>query len=608
MPGITAILMSEYDNLIAQNITEMTESMRHEDFYGTDIHNEGTLPFVASRMHLNILNKEPQPIYNEERSLLVMMDGELYVPEGLTERMRCAGHDIKTDSDAELLLHLYEEQGEDFVHDLNGRFIALIYDIRQRKTVIINDCFGMYRAYYAQHNGTFIIASEVKSLLKYRPLSCSVNKEKFYEYFLYDAILNDETFFKEIHRLPPASIWTYKHGEVSRRQYFDLSTLRKDTSLNKEQFSHEFVQLFRKILPKYVSDKNIGISLTGGWDSRAILATMNHLGYSAPCYTWCGPYRDSLDVKLAREIAGSLNQKFQVCYLGKDFFENFSEYARRTIYISDGCADIFKSHEIYFNSMARNIAPVRLTGSYGTEIIARNPYFMSQARIDKRIFSGQFLLERQELSHYGHSFEFRDSFIDGLRWLFPSGFLALENSQVGVRWPYMDKEVVKFIFSAPQEFLQDSKIQRYVVEKNSDQLSAVPSDKGAYIKLDNMLRNERLRLSALWCKSLTILDKTYLSHSVPHVFTRMDPLMKQLRLERIVLGHSNLVAYRRWMKNELTGFTKKMLSEEQTLSRPYLNQGFITKIVSDHFNNRANYIAEIGKILSLEIWHRLFID
>lgn len=607
MPGLAAILTPKYDNSSAQNIYEMAESMRHENFYKMDVFNKVQVPFVASRVHLNILNKEPQPIYNENATILIIMDGELHNRNDLKEKLRLAGHTIKTDSDAELLLHLYEQNGESFADDLNGWFLALIYDIKSRKTLIVNDCFGIYRAFYAHYKDTLLIASEVKGLLKYKSVNYTLNPEKYAEYLLYDAILDGETFFKEIHRLPPASIWTYKDGVVSKKQYFDLSRLRKDTSLDKTEFEEEVDRIFRKIMPRYASGEEIGLSLTGGLDTRAILSVISSLGYSMPCYTWRGSYRDSLDVRLGRKVAKTLGLQHHVLSIGRDFFENFSELAHKTIYISDGSADVFKSHELYFNRLTRVLCPIRLTGKWGTQTASRR-FFTLKPKIDKRVFSDPFLSDIKDLQHYIRPFEGRESIMEVIRSAWPSGYLSIENSQLVVRTPYTDKEFVMLVFSAPDEYLQGRNIQKSIVRRNCPPLADIPSDKSGYIKSEDTLKNIKLWLVSSIYKSITKLDKAYLHFDVPHFCTRLDPFMKFTRLERLFLGFCYLESYRRWVKNELRDFIQNTLLDERTLSRPCFNPQFIKKMTSDHFGNRANYVAEIGKIISLELWFRLFVD
>jgi len=607
MPGLTALLTPKYDRPVAESIADMTKTMCHENFYVKEIFDKEPCPFVASRVHLNILNREPQPIYNENKSLLIMMDGELHTRDGIKEQIRVGGHSIKTDSDAELLLHLYEQKGEDFVHDLNGWFLALIYDIKQAKTVIVNDCFGICRAFYTQHENAFIIASEIKSILKYKRMSFTPNKDKFAQYFLYDSILEDQTLFKEIHRLPAASIWTYKDGAVSKKQYFDFSALDKNTAMSKQEFDEEAGRVFKKVLPRYMHGSGVGLSLTGGWDTRAELAAISNLGYSIPCYTWCGPYRDSLDVKVAREVAKIAGMEHRVFYIGKDFLDDFSHYANKTVYVSDGSTDIFRSHEIYLNSLTRTVSPIRLTGKFGSQTMSR-AFFLHAPAVEKRIFSEQFLNDAGDLSRYIYSFESRESMVEVMRWLWPDGYTAVERSQVLSRTPYLDKDLTILLFSAPDDYLRGSSVQKFMIKRNCSPLADVPSNKGKYIRSDSVFKNIKLRMFSFIYSSLTKLDKAYLHQAVPHIFVRADPLMKFTRLEKLFLGACHLGAYRRWIKAELMDFIKKVLLEEQTLSRSYLNADFVKKLTSDHFHNRANYVREIGKIISLELWHRLFID
>ena len=612
MPGLAALLTPKYNRSVAQNIIEMTESMCHESFYKKDIFDDGLTAFVVSRVHLNILNRQPQPIYNEDSTILIMMDGELHARDSLKEKLRSAGHNIRTDSDAELILHLYEEKEEAFVNELKGWFLALIHDIKRAKTLIVNDCFGIYRAYYTQQDDTLIIASEIKSILKYRQASFVPNEDKFPEYFLYDAILNDETLFKNIYRLPPASVWIYEGGTVTKKKYFDFSTFSEQISLTKAEFDEEANRIFKKIMPGYAGGKDVGLSLTGGWDSRSELAIINNLGYSLPCYTWCGPYGDSLDVRFARQAAKITSQEYQVFRLGKDFFGNFTDYAHKTIYFSDASADVFKAHELYFNRLTRSLSPVRLTGKYGSEPTSRGPIerdLFRPYKVDRRIFSKKFLDDAGDFDNYVHSSnEGTKWIIDGIRWLDLNGFTAIEMTQLVVRSPFLDQELIVLLLKAPVRYVQGKSVQKFIVKKNCPPLADILSNRADYIRSNDLLKNAKLKSLSLICGPLEKLDRVYLRTTVPHPFVRMDPFMKATRLERVFLGISLLTGYRRWMKNELRDFFENMLLDERTLSRPYYNPQFIKEMTSDHFSHRANYTREIGRIVSFEIWHRLFVD
>ena len=612
MPGLAALLTATYDRSVARNIIEMTESMYHESFYKKDIFDDGTTPFVVSRVHLNILNRHPQPIYNEDSTILIMMDGELHARDRVKEKLRLAGYVIQTDSDAELLLHLYEQKGEAFVHDLKGWFLALIHDTKAAKTLILNDCFGIYQAYYTQQNDTLIIASELKSILKSRRGSFGPNKDKFPEYFLYDAVLHDETLFKDIYRLPPASVWTYKGGILTKKQYFDFSTFSEQISLTKAEFDEEANRVFQKIMPAYAGDKGVGLSLTGGWDSRSTLATINTLGYSVPCHTWCGPYGDSFDVRLARRAAKITGQEHHIFYLDRHFFENFADYVHKTIYLSDASADVFKAHELYLNRLTRNLTPIRLTGKHGSHTMSRGPLerdLLHPYKVDRRIFSKEFLDDAGDFDHYVYiRSEGTKWIIDAIRWLWLHAYMTIETSQLVVRCPFMDEELATLLLKAPTNYLDHRSIQKFIIRKNCPPLADILSDRADYIRSNNVLKNIKLRALSLVCRPFDRLERAYLHPAVPHSFVRLDPFMKATRLERIFLGSSLLIGCRRWMKNELRTYFESILEDERTLSRSYLDSRFVKKMTSDHFNSKANYTREIGKIITLEMWHRLFVD
>jgi asparagine synthase (glutamine-hydrolysing) len=394
---------------------------------------------------------------------------------------------------------------------------------------------------------------------------------------------------------------------VSKKQYFDFLRLRENASLSEIEFEEEVDRTFRKIIPRYASGEGIGLSLTGGLDTRAILSVISSLGCSMPCYTWRGSYRDSLDVTVGRKVAKALGLQHHVFSIGKDFFENFSDLAHKTIYISDGSADVFKSHELYFNRLTRALSPIRLTGKFGTQTASRR-FFTLKPKIDKRVFSASFLADIKDLQHYIRSFEGRESIMEVIRSAWPSGYLSIENSQLVVRTPYTDKEFVMLVFGAPDTYLQGRSIQKAIIKRNCPLLADIPSDKGGYIKSEDAIKNIKLWFISSGYKAITTLDKAYLHFDVPHFCARFDPFMKFTGLEKLFLGYSYLDSYRRWVKNELRDFMQSTLLDERTLSRPHFNPEFIKKMTSDHFGNRANYIGEIGKIVSLEIWYRLFVD
>jgi len=602
MPGLAAIFLPQYDESLSQCVRKMADAMCHEDFYKQDIFINEALPLVAARVHLNIINRVPQPVCNQDKTVFVMMDGELHNRHELQQRITSFAHATQNATDGELFLHLYEEYGEDFAGYLKGWFLAFIHDDNQKKTLVINDRYGIYRVYYAEHKTIFMIASEVKCLLKYKNLPYSVNEKSVSEFFAYDTILDDRTMFDQIHRLPPGSIWTYTNGTLRKKQYFDISKHAIDNRITKVDFLEEGNRIFKKIVPRYFSGDGIGISLTGGWDTRAILAARKMVSEATPCYTFSGMFRNSFDVKVARRVAEASRLPYSTVKLGKDFLDDFSHCAHKTIYISDGSADIFKSHEVYLNNIVKQSLPIRVTGKYGSQLLSGFSA-LKKRKLESRIFSEDFISVIQSVDQCVHIVDSSESMINEIRWLW-GGYLSIETSQLVVRTPYTDEDLVEFLLQVPHDYFVNSDLQKYIITKNSPQLAKIPSDKGQYIAESTALEKLNQRIVYLLMK----MDKVYNWHAMPHMLARLEPLWGRSWLQNIVLGHNQFINYRIWLKNELQDFAKEILLDESTLSRPYFDRKFLTKMVLNHFNGKTNYTNEIGAILSFEIWHRLFVD
>jgi asparagine synthase (glutamine-hydrolysing) len=606
MPGLVSILAHNYDRSFPDSINKMAAAMQHEDFYCSETFSRESCPFLAARVHLNAVNTEPQPIFNEDGSLLIVMDGELYARDGLRERLRLSGHEVKTASDAELLLHLYEEHGSTFTNDLNGSFLALIHDLHRQRTIVVNDRLGTYRAFYTMYGDTLILASEIKCIPKFNATPARPNQEKFPEYFLYGGILNDQTLFKGVYRLPPASIWTYEQGTLRREQYFNLSGIRVDSKVDREEIEEETSRVFAQVVPRYTSGK-VALSLTGGWDTRAILSLAAKQEKSIPCYTWRGPYRESFDVRIGREAAEAAGARFHVLGIGEDFLDNFAEYANKTIYVSDGTAGILQSHEAYLSALSRNVAPIRLTGKCGTQIMSGG-MLLPKCRPCEGLLNLEFVRDLGGLSQFSHDFAGWQSTMDVIRWLWPNGFAAVQQSQVIERTPYLDNDLTSLLFTVPREQLAGSFLQKSIINRNYPSLCNMPSDKGVYVRSGHLLNDVRLGLRAAVIRRLVFLDKGYLYLSLPDSLVRFDSFMKRTHLERLFLGYSLLAAYRRWIKTELRDFIETILSDERTLSRPYLDRSHVHDMISRHFAGKANHTTDIDRIVSLELWHRLFVD
>lgn len=607
MPGLVALIAPRFSTEIAQYIPAMSRSLVHHPGVVEDVLQDPSFSLIAAHVHVPGTGGAPQPITNEDNTCLILMDGELYGAERLRAQLCEAGHVLRTSEDAEVLLHAYEEYGFACTSQLNGLFLAIIHDRRRKQTVIVNDLLGLYRAFYSEHGEVVALASELKAILACRHGSYSLDHRSIYERLAIGGILDDRTQVREIRRLPAASWWVYKDGTLHKRQYGNLDRLIRQPRMPDPEFHRCATELFTRIMPRYVRGNGVGLALTGGWDTRSIFATLTKLEIHMPCFTWTGPYRDSLDVKVARKIARTWGQDLQVLRLGRDFLENYPAMAEELVDLTDGSAELGASHEVYLNRGVRDRAPIKLCGKFGTQFMSfRLP--MGRRPVDRQIFDPEFLGDVSDPplppSWDGDLL----AMAQGVRWLWPTGFSAAENSQLLVRTPFIDREMIELICQASPSALRGAQTQKAIIQANCPPLALLPSDKGEFIRTGRRWHDARLMMAGRWNRMWTMAEKAYLLRDLPHRCARLDPIVTWLGIPWLILGRQTIGAWRHWLNHEFRSFAIGVLQDERTLSREYLNGPFVRRMLADHFSHRANYTLEIGRLLMVELWCRQFMD
>ena len=261
-------------------------------------------------------------------------------------------------------MHLYEEDRASPA-GLNGRFHGLVADGTHGTTTLFNDRYGMHRIYYHESKDAFYFAAEAKAILAVRPELRRMDPRGLGEFVSCGAVLENRTLFEGIQVLPPASRWTFRNGSLEQKgNYFHPREWEDQETLEPESYYQQLRDVFTCNLPRYFNGREgIAMSLTGGLDTRMIMAWQKSQPGSLPCYTFGGMFRDCQDVTLSRQVASICGQPHQVIRVGKEFLSRFPYYAERAVYLTDGLVDVGRSPDVYLNEMAREIAPVRMTGN-----------------------------------------------------------------------------------------------------------------------------------------------------------------------------------------------------------------------------------------------------
>jgi asparagine synthase (glutamine-hydrolysing) len=583
----------------------MLSAMDYEAFY-----NHGCYRCRDLGLHVGWVNRvgafsDCMPVQNEREDVALIFDGENFADGDIIRQLKSRGHRIDGEN-AGYLVHLYEEKGDEFFRSLNGWFSGLLIDHRAKKAVLFNDRFGMQKVYYCENKEAFYFASEAKALLAVRPELRGFDLTGLGQHLSVNCTLGSTTLFKGISRLPAGAAWTWRGpDQFQKRLYFSPKSWENQPILESERFYQEFKDTFLKVLPRYFNSDHIAMSLTAGLDTRLVMACLDRKPKQLPCFTFGGITRETLDILRARQVARLCQQPHQVIRLQQDFFANFSELADKTIFISDGCLDVCSSHDLYFNRIARQIAPIRMTGKFGSEVV-RNRSMFKPVGLNKELFNeglGRWIDEGViALADLRSGHSLTTSVFKELPWN-EHGKLAIEQSQLALRTPYMDNELVQLVYQAPDDVRSSDRTQLRLIEECSPTLRLILTNRGT-AGPSNYFASKCLQL---YYYGLLKADYIYL-YAMPNWMTRVTSLLAPMGFEKLFLGRQKFEHYRLWLRDQLLNFVQEVLLDERTLQRPFFNRAFIGRIVQKHARGEANYFAEINKALTLELTSRQLLE
>jgi len=606
MPGITGIIGPGKPEERKADLFRMVQTMMHEAFYSSGTHIQEELGLWLGWVSPRGSFSDGMPVWNEKQDIGLVFSGEDFTDPDEIRRLRARGHDCEP-GNAGYLVHLYEDEGPRFVHKLNGRFSGIVVDLRENRVVLFNDRHGLNRVHFFENKGVFFFSSEAKALLRVSPELRRIDPRGLGEMFACGCVLQNRTLFSGLSLVPGGSVWAFRPGEEPRKSfYFRPEAWEGQERLDGREYYDRLKETWARILPRYLrGQEQVAVSLTGGKDSRMIMAWARPSPGTLPCYTFGGPYRECQDVKLARIVARACAQPHQVISLGKAFLSEFPSLAEKAVYVTDGAMDVSGAPELYANRFARQIAPVRLTGNYGQEILQSYVAFRPRP-MNGRILHKDFcqVLEvaartyRDEIGSHPLSFvAFKQ-----VPW-FHYSRLSLELSQLTLRSPFLDKDLVALAYQAPAEPEANVKIQLRLIAEGNPALADLPTDRGVLYEPVPLFTAARRMLQQFTVKAEYAYD-----YGMPQWLAKVDRVLRAVRPERIFLGRHKFVHFRVWYRDELSGYIKEVLLDARTLSRPYLDRRYLEKIVSAHVQGLGNYSLEINQILTSELIHRQFID
>jgi asparagine synthase (glutamine-hydrolysing) len=464
-----------------------------------------------------------------------------------------------------------------------------------KRWCFFNDRYGINRLYFHKNEHGFYFSSEAKALLGVLPHARALDPTSLGEVFSCGCVLQNRTIFRGISLMPGGSAWTFRPGEDVRKEYYFSKELwEQQPTLSEAEYYERMKDTWKRILPRYFrGDERMALSLTGGVDSRMILAWAGRAAGTLPCYTFGGQYRECADVRISRQVAGLCGQPHEVLQVGNEFLGQFSSLAAQTVYLSDGTMDVTGAIDLYVQQAARDIAAVRITGTNGGEIL-RSIVAFKPMPLCESVFDTEFLQHfRSAAATYAKELQCHHLSFTAFKqaaWHMASKFVV-ERSGLILRMPYFDNDLVKLVYQAPPESTASNDVSLRLIADGNPALANIGTDRGIALKSKPGVGRARNLFQEFLFKTEYAYD-----YGMPQWLARLDHALAPLRLERLFLGRHKFHHFRVFYRDELSGYLREVLLDPRSVSRSYLHRSGVEKILNGHLKGNRNYTLEIHKL------------
>jgi asparagine synthase (glutamine-hydrolysing) len=348
-------------------VAAMCAGLEHRGPDSRGIHLDGQVGLGIQRLRVIDLATGDQPVYNEDRSVAVVLNGEIYNYRELRQRLVANGHRFASDGDTEVIAHLYEEEGPDFVKSLAGMFGLALWDAKRRELFVARDRIGKKPLFYAERGGTISFASELWALLADDEISREVDPVAIDRFFTYTYVPSPFSAFRAVRKLPPASLLRWRDGKTRIERYWEPDFATK-LEVGSDAEAGELVRdaVREAVRRRMVADVPLGAFLSGGVDSTAVVAAMAELS-SNPVKTFSIGFESTAfdELPYARDVAERFGTEHHELVVRPDAVELLPKLAR---HYGEPFADHSAIPSFYLAEMTRRHVTVALTGDGGDEV------------------------------------------------------------------------------------------------------------------------------------------------------------------------------------------------------------------------------------------------
>jgi asparagine synthase (glutamine-hydrolysing) len=622
MCGIAGIADAEHNAVDSSLIHRMCQSIVHRGPDDEGLFVKDGVGLGMRRLSIIDLAGGHQPIFNEDRSVWVVFNGEIYNFSELRRELKQRGHHFCTSTDTEVIVHLYEEHGSDCVQKLRGMFAFALYDERRRRLLLARDRLGIKPLHYSLVNRRLLFGSEIKAILAAAPKLAEIDPQALLQYCYFGYVPDPLTAFSPIKKLPPGHVLEFDEGKITVRQYWDLprygthSPRSEDECL--EQLEHLLAEAVRIRL---ISDVPLGALLSGGTDSSTVVALMARAA-SGPVKTFAIGFRqaDFNEAPYARMVAEHFGTEHHELILEPDVVQTVDTLTRS---LEEPFGDSSMLPTYFVSCLARQHVTVALSGDGGDEAFAGYDRYRMHLRDRSYQWMPQSVRDfYREHVHalvpyrvpgrnfaYSVSLPWQERYLEGVSLkpfqremsLLSEDFAGLGNGKNDPFYLFRDclahapadDPVGRILYLDSKTYLPGDILTKV------DRMSMATSLEARVPMLDHVFLEWVTGLTSDW-KLRGRSQKYLLKKLAERVGVPKDVLYRPKRGFALPLGH--------WMRGELKDLIVNALSEPRTMQRGYFNPKGIRRMLDEHFQGRRDHSPRIWRLLMLELWHRNFLE
>lgn len=609
-------------------LQRMMQAIAHRGPDDEGLYLNETIGLGNRRLSIIDLEGGHQPICNEDETVWIVHNGEIYNYKSLQRELEKKGHVLKTHSDTEVIVHLYEEMGERCVDKLDGMFAFAIWDAKKKRLLLARDRLGQKPVFYTQFNEDFLFASEIKAILAVNEQGREIDYESLHHYLSLRFIPSPQTLLRSVKKLPPAHYLVWQDNEVKLTRYWHLS-FREKLKLSDSEFIEGLEEkLLHAVESHLVSDVPIGAFLSGGMDSSMIVGMMaEKIGDSFKTFSIGVKEQTFNELPFARMVADHYHT---------DHIENVVEsdvirLLPQIIWHLDEPSDPIAACQFHAAELASRHVKVVLGGDGGDELFAGFDRYLGMSYLKPYALVPDFIRNRiigPMLGLLSDSFEYKN-LPQKLRWIhelskLPGAGERYAEATCFFRFSHIGK---KELFSADLWNKLGAGNSADVIVSQYNNADAVdPIDKMLYADIMTRLPEHSLMLADRMTMAHGIEARSpFLDHRLVEFLAAFPARLKingrELKyiLRRVAKKYLPKDIVRRekhgfmfpiafWFGSELYPFINRYLIDSFFITEGLFKKESVLKLIEDHRKKRSDNHVRLWMLMNLAVWHKIYIE